>query len=390
MYSATAITGNPATGTQYLPARTYDPGQGRFLSPDAAGQLNRYQAFDTNPITNTDPTGQTAVPQILIDAFTAILCIAMGVITAGGAVPVLAAAAAGEEIAATAIASAVINTVSAATNIAAGATSATLTANDAADLSGHGFLTASQKEDLNTATFALGVIANATNATATATDLYAKASEEAATAAHAFSTGSLVDHPQPLAAGEPGAAVNPAAEVVNPAAEGVNPDPQVVPAEVNPGAAVNPGAEVNPGQAVVSNDAVEAVNPNVNLNLNGADPPVVQFGQELQAAGQNLNINPEVQQDTVAEQVPGNLQDTNPALVPEGPPNTPPDQSGTAGLASQLTQQATEVVDHEVNSNIAAGSPGPQVNPLGENTSTSNLGFMTSSGLNSNGLQEGF
>ena len=59
---------NPSTGTQYLPARSYDPGQGRFLSADAADQFNRYQAFDTNPIVNTDPTGQLSVPQSVSDA----------------------------------------------------------------------------------------------------------------------------------------------------------------------------------------------------------------------------------------------------------------------------------------------------------------------------------
>ena len=46
---------NPTTGTQYLPARTYDPDQGRFLTADAADQFNRYQAFDTNPITTLTP-----------------------------------------------------------------------------------------------------------------------------------------------------------------------------------------------------------------------------------------------------------------------------------------------------------------------------------------------
>ena len=83
---------NPSTGTQYLPARSYDPAQGRFLSADAADQFNRYQAFDTNPIVNTDPTGQWAIPQILVDAFAALVFVATAVASAGAAVPVFAAA----------------------------------------------------------------------------------------------------------------------------------------------------------------------------------------------------------------------------------------------------------------------------------------------------------
>ena len=138
---------NPATGTEYLPARTYDPGQGRFLSLDAADQINRYQAFATNPINNTDPTGQWAFPQILTDAFAAALFLACGVLSGAASVPVLAAVLAGEETAATAItASVVFNAFSAATNIGAAATSATLAANDAAELTGNGFLSDDSKK----------------------------------------------------------------------------------------------------------------------------------------------------------------------------------------------------------------------------------------------------
>ncbi|MFF3159926.1 RHS repeat-associated core domain-containing protein, partial [Streptomyces sp. NPDC057910] len=44
-------------GTQYLKNRLYDPSQGRFTTRDTAPLHNRYQYADTNPITNTDPTG---------------------------------------------------------------------------------------------------------------------------------------------------------------------------------------------------------------------------------------------------------------------------------------------------------------------------------------------
>ncbi|MGW2207622.1 RHS repeat-associated core domain-containing protein, partial [Streptomyces sp. NPDC001774] len=49
-------------GTQYLKARTYDPSLARFTTADPAPQFNRYQAFDTNPVNYTDPSGNTAVP----------------------------------------------------------------------------------------------------------------------------------------------------------------------------------------------------------------------------------------------------------------------------------------------------------------------------------------
>ncbi|MGW2207655.1 RHS repeat-associated core domain-containing protein, partial [Streptomyces sp. NPDC001774] len=50
---------NPETGTQYLRARTYNPADGRFTTPDPAPQFNRYQAFGTNPVTSIDPEGTT-------------------------------------------------------------------------------------------------------------------------------------------------------------------------------------------------------------------------------------------------------------------------------------------------------------------------------------------
>ncbi|MER7959984.1 RHS repeat-associated core domain-containing protein [Streptomyces sp. NPDC096030] len=51
---------NPETGTQYLRARLYDPATARFTQRDPADLHNKFQAFNTNPITYTDPTGHTA------------------------------------------------------------------------------------------------------------------------------------------------------------------------------------------------------------------------------------------------------------------------------------------------------------------------------------------
>ncbi|MFF7183413.1 RHS repeat-associated core domain-containing protein [Streptomyces sp. NPDC008121] len=51
---------NPETGTQYLRARLYDPATARFTQRDPADLHNKFQAFNANPITYTDPTGHTA------------------------------------------------------------------------------------------------------------------------------------------------------------------------------------------------------------------------------------------------------------------------------------------------------------------------------------------
>jgi RHS repeat-associated protein len=354
---------NPATGTQYLPARTYDPGQGRFLSLDAAGQLNRYQAFATNPITNTDPTGQDAVPQILTDVFTAFLCLVLGIVTAGAAVPVLAAAVAGEEIAAAAIVSAVANTVSAVTNIAAGATSATLAANDAAEQNGDGFLSDSDKENLNTATFSLGIIATATGIAAAATDLGAKAAEEAVQQApvQAVNDPAAVDlwngggppptYDPPL---PPHLAANDAANPVDPNANPVDPNANPVDPNANPANA----AQVPEPPAVELQRVA-----NIEPRLTEADINVVQ--PALPVA------------EPAAQEVPAGQLDTNPALEP----GTVPEETSTPSLGTALTQTTAITAEDELNRNFPSGSPPPD-----QSTQNTSGPAITSpgSGLNNN------
>ncbi|WP_030776779.1 RHS repeat-associated core domain-containing protein, partial [Streptomyces sp. NRRL F-2664] len=49
---------NTENGTDYTPARLYHPETGRFTTRDPhPTPLNKYQAFDTNPIEHTDPSG---------------------------------------------------------------------------------------------------------------------------------------------------------------------------------------------------------------------------------------------------------------------------------------------------------------------------------------------
>ncbi|MFF7183574.1 RHS repeat-associated core domain-containing protein, partial [Streptomyces sp. NPDC008121] len=49
-------------GTQYLKARTVDPATGRFTTADKAPVHNRYLAYGANPVTRTDPSGHTDIP----------------------------------------------------------------------------------------------------------------------------------------------------------------------------------------------------------------------------------------------------------------------------------------------------------------------------------------
>ncbi|MFF3159766.1 RHS repeat-associated core domain-containing protein, partial [Streptomyces sp. NPDC057910] len=77
-------------GTQYLKNRIYDTGQGRFTTRDTAPLHNRYQYADTNPITNTDPTGNTAVNDIVswvmigVTFLAAIVTLAVTALATGG------------------------------------------------------------------------------------------------------------------------------------------------------------------------------------------------------------------------------------------------------------------------------------------------------------------
>jgi RHS repeat-associated protein len=152
---------DPTTGKQILPARTYDPSQGRFLMPDSADLLNRYQAFSTNPITLCDTTGQWSIS----DTFSllgAVVAVVAAVATGGAAfaadAALFAAIGAGEEVAASTVTSAVLLTTSAAANVGAAATTSTLFADDAAGLSGHHFLSNDQRAQLTSATLGLGAI----------------------------------------------------------------------------------------------------------------------------------------------------------------------------------------------------------------------------------------
>ncbi|MFF3159368.1 RHS repeat-associated core domain-containing protein [Streptomyces sp. NPDC057910] len=104
-------------GTQYLKNRIYDTSQGRFTTRDTAPLHNRYQYADTNPITNTDPTGQTAIADTLLShimlgvtVLAAAVTIAIAIVTGGGAALGMALVGAALDTASAAIETATIAT----------------------------------------------------------------------------------------------------------------------------------------------------------------------------------------------------------------------------------------------------------------------------------------
>ncbi len=74
-----------------LPARSYDPAQGRFTSRDTANVFNHYQAFGTNPIINLDPTGHISLADLLIDIGMAVVFAVAAIATGGAAAAALPA-----------------------------------------------------------------------------------------------------------------------------------------------------------------------------------------------------------------------------------------------------------------------------------------------------------
>src|SRR5262249_27133154 len=148
---------DPVTGSQVLPARIYDPTQGRFLSLDGSNMLNRYQAFDTNPIDKADPTGHVAVSTIVTAGVTVALFLAF----IASFIPVVNSLTGGFAISELSVAATVAfaaNVAVAATSLGAFATSLTLAVDDGVrQRDGKGFLNDKQRQDFQTATMALGI-----------------------------------------------------------------------------------------------------------------------------------------------------------------------------------------------------------------------------------------
>ena len=154
------------TGLLLLPARSYDPAQGRFTSRDTANVFNHYQGFSTNPIVLVDLTGHFSLEDLLIDIGTLIAFAVVAVATGGTAVAA-APAIVGAEAGAAVTASTIATTVATAVTAIASATGAVATAVKAADdiddaVSGKHFLSNDQRSALGMVQLAAGVVATVT------------------------------------------------------------------------------------------------------------------------------------------------------------------------------------------------------------------------------------
>ena len=150
------------TGQLLLPARSYDPAQGRFTSRDTANVFNHYQGFSTNPIVFVDTTGHFSLEDLLVDIGTAIVFAFAAVLTGGAALTALPAVM-GAEVGALTV-STVVSTVAGAVAAVASATGFVASAVKAADdigdaVSGKHFLSTEQRSALGTVQVAAGAVA---------------------------------------------------------------------------------------------------------------------------------------------------------------------------------------------------------------------------------------
>ena len=122
------------TGLIVFAERSYDPGQGRFTSPDPVDSHNRYQGFNTNPIVYVDLSGRISTVDIVLDCVFAFVFLATAVLTAGAAAAAFGAIVAAAEVGVSVATGAVVNLVAAsvatAANLTGMATSALLASDD--------------------------------------------------------------------------------------------------------------------------------------------------------------------------------------------------------------------------------------------------------------------
>jgi RHS repeat-associated protein len=365
---------NPTTGTQYLPARTYDPDQGRFLTADAADQFNRYQAFDTNPIVDTDPTGQWALPQIVTDLFATLVFIATAVASAGAAIPVYAAVAAGEAIADAAITATVLNTVAVATNLGAAATSATLTANDAAELTGHGFLSSDQVNGLNAATFTLGTIGGFSSALPGFPGFSSEAADSAAAVTSTVKDSEEIGTDASKALSDEGETQSESTSVLSDGDE----------ESVNSSSS---DSEQDPALGDLFDEVPDYTGPSGWLSTSRATPQTLErttddFIAEQEQFGLNQNKQlDQAQTFREAQQVPGGPKVTSTNIVPV---TTGPASTANAALSpSPLGDVAAAGVKGTNDDNAPLATPSNPSNPLDENVSPSAIGISQQQVLSS-------
>lgn len=400
---------NPNTGTQYLTARTYDPGQGRFLSLDAADQLNRYQAFNTNPILNTDPTGQLAVPQWLIDGAAAATLIILGVaaawtgagelLTAAGVVDAASAVA---EASGAAIAQAVLETAAGAANVGAGAISAALTVDDVKSLDGEGFFDETTRQNLETASFALGtagavadfgaqvarVAATADNVAAVATALDKRFQEGASTAGPAYGRGFVAGKNAGVAeGGAAGYARGFTAGEASGAETGWQAGYVAGDAEGSKaGQAAGFGMGWEAGMQLGYAGGYQAGTAELMAQapkLSSEPVPALTDIADQNSAGNTL-----IEPDAVVNGVPGSPAETGPGTEPTT--TTTQTATNTGSVAGALGEEAAVSAQDTLSSNTPTSVPPLPANPTGESVSAPVIGSGITSGFGPQAFNSGF
>ncbi len=172
------------TGLLAFADRSYDPRQGRFTSPDPVDAHNRYQAFNTNPITYLDLSGQMSAVDIALEVLFAVVMLATAIFTVGAAAAAIGVVAGavevGIEVTASVVANAVANVVATAANVAGGVTNTLLAVNDAEQAAGgQGFLSDDQRNTVVLVNSVASAVSGLTGVVAAGTDEYVGALDEA-------------------------------------------------------------------------------------------------------------------------------------------------------------------------------------------------------------------
>lgn len=150
------------TGHLLLPARSYDPAQGRFTTRDTANVFNRYQGFSANPIGLVDLSGRISQTDIIID-IAVVAVLALATLVTFGVAAVAIPAVIGVEVGVTLATSAIVGAFAAGVSVAATVTGLAVAAADLADddqqaRTGKGFMSADTRKDLQYLTYAAGAL----------------------------------------------------------------------------------------------------------------------------------------------------------------------------------------------------------------------------------------
>ncbi len=167
-YTGAAARGpwtDAASGLLDYGLRSYDPGQGRFTSPDPVDGHNRYQGFRTNPIMYADLGGGISIIDAVMDSVFAAIFLVTAVVTGFAAVAAIGALfGVATAVTGAVVANAVFTAGAALGNLAAGVTSVLLASDDVVALKDgkkEGWLSAQDRSVVQTVNAGASAVAGA-------------------------------------------------------------------------------------------------------------------------------------------------------------------------------------------------------------------------------------